>query len=66
MGGGEFGRLLVRDVHFSIAARRGRIDSFNDALNVGSKSRPLLLAENHNSDFAAGKILLIADVLNRS
>ena len=56
-------RLLVCDVHLGETAGSGRIDSFNDALDVRPEPRPLLLAENHNRDFAACEILLLADVL---
>ncbi|MGA3075252.1 MAG: hypothetical protein ABSG56_16315 [Bryobacteraceae bacterium] len=55
--------LVVSDVHLGETAGSGRIDSFNDALDVRPEPRPLLLAENHNRDPAACKILLVADVL---
>ena len=55
--------LLKGYVNLNIAAGCGRIDRFNDALNVGAKSRPLLLAENRNRDHTNRKVLLIAHVL---
>jgi hypothetical protein len=57
--------LLKGYVNLNIAAGCGRIDRFNDALNVGAKSRPLLLAENHNRDRTDRKVLLITHVLVR-
>ena len=48
--------LLEGDLYLRIAARCGRIDSLNDALNVRPKLRPLLLAENHDHDPATRTI----------
>src|ERR1035438_4750449 len=55
--------LLVRDVYLGKAAGCGRVDSFNDLLNVRPKQRPLLLAENDDCDFTGRQILLKAHVL---
>ena len=57
------GRLLRRDFHFGIAARCGCMNSFYDTLDVKTKFWPLLLAEYHDCDFPAGKILLVPHVL---
>jgi hypothetical protein len=57
--------LSRRDVDFGKAAGRGCLNSFYDMLDVETKSRPLLLTQYHNCDLAAGKILLVANVLVR-
>jgi len=44
--------LQVRDVYLGKAARRGRIHRIDDALNMWTDVRPLLLAENDHGDFS--------------
>jgi hypothetical protein len=41
----------------------GGIDRFDDEVNVGLEARPLLATQNHDRDFSAREILLIAHVL---
>ncbi len=57
--------LSRRDFDFGKAAGRGCLNSFYDTLDVETKSRPLLLTQDHDCDLAAGKILLVAYVLVR-
>lgn len=47
---------------FQVAAGLGGINRFDDSMNVGPEAGPLLPAQNHDGDFAAGKILLVAHV----
>ena len=49
--------------NFQIAAGLGGIDRFDDEVNVGLEARPLLATQNHDRDFSAPEILLIAHVL---
>jgi hypothetical protein len=54
--------LLERDIHFGVATRRGRIDGRPDSFNVTARDRPLRVAQDYESDFAAGKVLLMSNV----
>jgi hypothetical protein len=49
--------------NFQVAAGLGGIDRFDHEVNVGLEARPLLAAQNHDCDFSAREILLIAHVL---
>ena len=49
--------------HLGPTPRNRRVHGFDDALDVRPEEPPLLLAENHNRNFAAHKILLKAYVL---
>jgi hypothetical protein len=49
-----------RDIDLNIATKHGGVDSVNNVLNVQAELRPLLTAENHDGDFPAHKVLLIA------
>src|ERR1700734_3663914 len=43
-------RLLERDVHLGIAARRGSIDSGHNSFNVAAQNGPLGIAKNDDSE----------------
>jgi len=47
-----FQPVVFKYFHFHITAGRGSIDSFNDALNLQAKSRPLSVADNDDRDSA--------------
>ena len=57
------GRLPERNFHFGVAARYGRVHGGNDLFHLSAQSRPLLVSENHKSDFSARQVLLVPDVL---
>jgi hypothetical protein len=52
--------LLRRDFDLGIAAGCCSINSLYDTLDVDPKSWPLLPVEDHDCDFSAGKVLLVA------
>ena len=61
------GALLVRDVHFGIAARCGRVHHRGYALKVQSYARPFRRTrQNYDGNLPAFKVLLVANSLVRS
>jgi len=54
--------LGERNVHFRVTALRGRLYGGNHPFNVSPQGRPLLVPENHKSDFPALQILLVKNV----
>jgi hypothetical protein len=56
------GGLPERDVHFGAGARGGRVHRSNDLFNLSAQGRPLLVSENHKSDFTARQVLLVPNV----
>ena len=54
---------LVRDVHFRVTARRGRVYHGCNPLDVEPHNRPLGCAQHHKGYSATCKVLLKAHVL---
>ena len=54
-----------RNVHFSVAARDGDIDRFDDAPHMRFKSGPLGMPYHHNCDHALFQVVPTAKVLVR-
>lgn len=58
-------RFAVRNINFRITAWHGCVDGINHPLNMGFYIRPLLLAENDDSNLSALETLLVPHVLIR-
>jgi hypothetical protein len=54
---------VIRNIHFHIGAGQSGIDGSDDALNMGSESGPLGVADYNNRDLPLLEVLLILKVL---
>jgi len=59
----DFGALLERDGHLSVAARCRGVYRRGDSVEIQSHHGPLLIAENDQRDLAPSEVLLISNVL---
>lgn len=55
--------LFSRYLHDNVASGPGGVHRFHDGSNMNAQHRPLLVAENHNSDLAILQALLMSEVL---
>ena len=63
LGGVTGDAYLAGYFHENVASGPGSVHRVHDGSNMNAQRRPLLVAENHNSDLAALQVLLISEVL---
>jgi hypothetical protein len=58
-------QLDCGNIDLDITSKGGGVDRFDNTLHVWVQLRPLLAPKNHNCDFSAREVLLIANILVR-